>query len=132
MTPEGWKRGRLDQILSLEYGKPLPDQARLGGPFPVVGSNGTVGQHNEALVEFPGVVVGRKGSAGAIRWVDRPFWPIDTTYFVRPAGSALDHRWIFFALQTLGLERLASLGGVPGLNRNDAYEQIVCVPPLPE
>jgi len=39
--------------------------------------------HNEALVKTPGLIVGRKGNVGSIYYSERPFFPIDTVYFVK-------------------------------------------------
>ncbi|MGF1496081.1 MAG: restriction endonuclease subunit S [Elainellaceae cyanobacterium] len=36
------------------------------GQYPVFGSSGIVGYHNEYLVEAPALIVGRKGSVGEV------------------------------------------------------------------
>ncbi len=127
-----WPRVRLGDMLSLEYGKSLPARARdPHGEFPVAGSNGPDGKHTSALVSSPGIVVGRKGSAGRIYWYENDFWPIDTTYYVVPKLS-LDMRWTYYLLSRLRLDRLATTTGVPGLNRNDAYALEISLPPLSE
>ena len=52
----------LGNVISLEYGKSLPANSRLEGDVPVYGSNGQTGWHNEALIQGPSLIVGRKGS----------------------------------------------------------------------
>ena len=115
----------------MEYGSALGAEDRTGIGFPVYGSNGVVGHHEAALVTGPGVIVGRKGSVGAVQWSDEDFWPIDTTYWVNPRVD-LDLHWMFECLKLIGLESMDSSTGVPGLNRNDAYHILVSVPPLKE
>lgn len=127
-----WPKVKLMQILSLEYGSALKEADRTNsGNFPVLGSNGVVGYHDKPLVDGPGVVVGRKGSAGKVTWVKEAFWPIDTTYYVKLEIHA-DIRWIFYLLNSLNLERFSIVTGVPGLNRNDVYNLIVHLPPFSE
>jgi len=109
----------LGSMLTLEYGEALPAEARSGDGFPVFGSNGEVGRHRKFLIPEPGIIVGRKGSVGKVTWSDEPFWPIDTTYWVRCASE--DRHWIYWVLTWLPLARLDSSTGVPGLNRNDVY-----------
>jgi type I restriction enzyme S subunit len=109
----------LGSMLTLEYGEAMPAEARSGHGFPVFGSNGEVGRHRKFLIAEPGIIVGRKGSVGKVTWSDEPFWPIDTTYWVRCASE--DRRWIYWVLTWLPLARLDSSTGVPGLNRNDVY-----------
>ncbi len=125
--PRGYRQRQLRELLTLEYGGSLPDGGRHGGDVPVLGSNGIVGSHSKPMVDRPGIVVGRKGSIGKVTWVDRPFWPIDTTYFVDPKTTH-SQRWLYYLLDSLGLDRLNSATGVPGLNRDDAYVLKVPVP----
>lgn len=123
-----WKRFKLGEIVSLEYGKSLPAKKRLAGQVLVCGSNGVIGHHIESIVAGPGIVVGRKGSAGSVTWIDREFWPIDTTfYIVKKIPSHL--KWLYYAISNLNLRRLNQFTGVPGLNRNHAAELTVYVPP---
>ncbi|MGB8931726.1 MAG: restriction endonuclease subunit S [Anaeromyxobacteraceae bacterium] len=126
----GWSQSKLGSLLALEYGAPLPEPMRTGVGFPVFGSNGEVGRHSAFLVAGPGIVVGRKGSAGQVTWARESFWPIDTAYYVIPRGA--DLRWLCWRLRQLPLSQLHSSTGVPGLNRNDVYALRVPTPPLPE
>lgn len=127
-----WPTVPLGAAVELAYGKPLPKSMRSeGGEIPVYGSNGITGWHSEAVVNEPTVIVGRKGSAGAVQYVDGPCYPIDTTYFVRPRdGFAFDTRFLFYLLRWLDLSRLRTATGVPGLTREDAYRESIPVPPM--
>jgi len=123
----------LGDAVELSYGKSLPVRARRRGSIPVYGSNGAVGFHDEALVREPTVIVGRKGSVGAIHLVSGPSFPIDTTYFVRARpGISIDIRYAAYALKHMDLSRLRTETGVPGLNREDAYREPFLLPPLAE
>ncbi|MXW23249.1 MAG: hypothetical protein F4123_11045 [Gemmatimonadetes bacterium] len=123
----------LGDAVELVYGKSLPVRARRKGLIPVYGSNGVVGCHDEALVLEPTVIVGRKGSVGAVHLVSGPSFPIDTTYFVRPrSGVEIDICYASYALKRLDLSRLRTATGVPGLNREDAYREPFSLPPLAE
>ena len=127
-----WPRVCLGDVVSLEYGKSLPANARdPQGKFPVAGSNGPHGRHTSPIVSSPGIVVGRKGSAGKVYWYEEDFWPIDTTYYVVPK-TPLDMRWMYFRLRHLQLNQLATTTGVPGLNRNDVYKIEIDLPPVSE
>lgn len=121
---EGWRRTRLGDVLELVYGKALRQAERRTGEFPVFGSSGVVGTHDRALVQGPGVVVGRKGNVGSIFWSDSGFWPIDTVYFVR---ADLPLRFLYWELQHKRF--LNSDSAVPGLNREQAYSLPVILPP---
>ena len=99
--------------------------------MPVIGSNGVVGHHDESLISGPGIVVGRKGSAGSAIWIDSDFWPIDTTYYVDKIAEDIDIQWLYYAISMLRLDKLSE-GPVPGLNRHSAAELAIRLPPRRE
>ena len=131
-VPDGWQVVPLGDVLTLEYGVSLPARDRLPGPIPVVGSAGVVGVHDRATNTGPGVIVGRKGSIGAVTWVASDFIPIDTTYYSVPVGTRADLRWIYHVLTREDLAGLNRATGVPGLSRDDVYALRRPVPPLAE
>ena len=75
--PEGWAWASLGEILPLEYGKALPERLRdPTGKVAVYGSSGRVGWHTAAMIAGPTLIVGRKGSAGAVFYCNEDCWPI--------------------------------------------------------
>ncbi|MDT3335910.1 restriction endonuclease subunit S [Shewanella sp. SP1S1-7] len=131
VIPEGWVFTNLGKIIELKYGKSLPAKTRDGVGAPVYGSNGIVGRHSTPLVNTPGIVVGRKGSFGEVTLASGPFSPIDTTYFVDEFYDQPLMYW-FYQLKDLPLTSLNRSTAIPGLNREDAYEQAIKLPPLAE
>ena len=129
--PAGWEVKALGEIVELAYGKALRAQDRRLGTTPVYGSNGQVGWHDEKLVDGPGIVVGRKGNPGLVRWVPTDFYPIDTTFYVVPRESTPGVHFLFYALEWQNLPSIAADSAVPGLNRNLAYMSRQVVPPGP-
>jgi type I restriction enzyme M protein len=126
-----WPMVRLGEILSLEYGKPLKEANRKGGEYPVYGSNGIVGWHSDFLVEGPFIIVGRKGSAGEVTFSEKSGYPIDTTFFVKLLDNQkTELKFIYRLLKYVNLGNVNTQSGVPGLNRNDAYQIEVPLPPL--
>ena len=126
-----WKKVKLGEIISLEYGKGLSEKERKGGKFAVYGSNGIIGYHTSSLVKGPGIIVGRKGSIGEVCMSEIDFWPIDTSYFV-VLKQDLNLKWVYYLLTTLNLSKLNTATGIPGLNRDLAYGQEVRLPSLKE
>jgi type I restriction enzyme, S subunit len=129
--PQGWRRAKIGSILEFRYGKGLKAAERSEeGPVPVFGSNGIVGFTEEPLTVRPSIIIGRKGSAGALNLCDGPSWTTDVAYFVE-VPSFLDLRFMLNALAALDLDKLGK-GVKPGLSRSEAYDQIIAVPPLAE
>jgi type I restriction enzyme S subunit len=129
--PHGWMTTTLGEILSLNYGKSLPDRVRSGTDYPVYGSNGVVGHHNTTLTSGETIIIGRKGSAGAIHHSAVPCFPIDTTYYI-DAFYGMPGRYWYRFLSSLDLAGLNRSTAIPGLNREDAYKVKIPLPPLSE
>ena len=126
--PEGWGTRALGDLIELAYGKALPQRQRKQGRVPVYGSNGRVGWHDQYLIEGPGIIVGRKGNPGTVRWSTAGFFPIDTTFYVVPRDGACQVVFLYHLLRTQDLPSIASDSAVPGLSRNLAYMNRVIVP----
>ena len=129
--PKGWDCVPLGTRIELAYGRGLREEDRRPGGVDVYGSNGRVGSHNVALVNEPGVLVGRKGTVGAVHYAPRAFWPIDTVYYAVPLASD-DRRFLYNLLGYLPFKFLNAATGVPGLSRRDAYALRGVFPPPDE
>jgi type I restriction enzyme S subunit len=129
--PSNWIESKLGTLLTFQYGKGIAANDRLEcGRVALFGSNGIVGYCENALCEDGVIVIGRKGSAGALTLSEGPSWTTDVAYYVVPPPF-LDIHFLFLSLQTLGLDTLGK-GVKPGLSRGDAYQLTLRVPPLAE
>lgn len=125
-----WEEMLLGDAFEFEYGKALKKENRNGeGSYAVMGSNGIVGYHNEYLIKGPGIVVGRKGAAGEVTYIESDFWPIDTTYYVKPKKN-VSLKYGYYLLKSLRLNQFEKSTAIPGLNRNDAYAKAILLPPI--
>ena len=112
-----WKELQFKDFVTLSRGFDLPKSRMTDGIIPVFGSNCVIGFHDEAKVEAPGVVTGRSGTLGLVQYSEQPFWPHNTTLWVKDfKGNS--PRFVYYKLQTLHLERFNGGASVPTLNRN--------------
>lgn len=105
-------------FITLQRGFDLPSKKRVVGQYPVVASTSVNGHHNQYKVESPGVVTGRSGSLGEVLYLDKPFWPLNTTLWVKDFKGNLP-RYVYYFLKTIDLKHFNSGAGVPTLDRND-------------
>ena len=125
---KGWETKKVIDVVKLQRGYDLPIQHRQSdGGIPVWGSNGIVGWHNEAKVDY-GVITGRSGTLGTVYSYDKPFFPVNTTLFsVNTHGN--DIVYLKYLLNIFDLKRFGTGTGVPTLNRNVFHsEPIISVP----
>ena len=121
-VPDKWISVRIRDLFEVSYGKSLTKSKRqASGDYPVVGSSGVVGCHDQFLVEGAAIVVGRKGSVGSLTLLEKSSWPIDTVYFIQPP-EGLNIKFVYYQLATKHLEDLDRSTTIPGLNRDDFYD----------
>ena len=108
---------KFKDFITLQRGFDLPKHNRDEGNYPVIAATGIHGSHSEFKVHPPGVVTGRSGSLGEVVLVERPYWPLNTTLWVKDFKGNIP-RYVYYYLKTLDLKRYNSGAGVPTLNRN--------------
>lgn len=116
----GWRTLPLGKIAPLQRGFDLPTAKVETGEVPIVYSNGVERFHNKAMVKGPGVVTGRSGTLGAVHFIERDFWPHNTSLWVTDFNGNAP-KFIYYLYSFIGFQRFASGSGVPTLNRNDAH-----------
>ena len=124
-----WTRTTWGEVATLEYGKALRDYQNIAEGFPVYGTNGPIGFHDTALCKTPGVVIGRKGAYRGVHYSSRPFFVIDTAFYLKPKAE-IDMRWAYYALLTCDINNMDSGSAIPSTSRDEFYKLPVFVPPL--
>lgn len=122
-----WDFSSLGNHITLQRGFDLPSHKRIEGKVPVVSSSGITGYHSEAKINGPGVVTGRYGTIGKVFYIEKEFWPLNTTLFVKDFKGN-DPKFISYLLQTINYGSVNAKSSVPGINRNDLHEIKVKVP----
>jgi type I restriction enzyme, S subunit len=115
-----WRDVALGDLIHFQRGFDLTQKEVEPGPFPVISSGGVSYFTSRPKLDGPGVVTGRKGVLGKVFFADGPYWPHDTTLWVRDFKGN-DPRFIYYWLQTVPLASLDGGAANPTLNRNHAH-----------
>jgi len=130
-VPEHWEVGRLSQFFALQRGFDITKDQQRPGSIPVVSSGGVSSFHDTATAKGPGVLVGRKGTAGSVHYIDADYWAHDTSLWVYDfKGNS--PRFVYHLLRTLDLKRFDTGSANPTLNRNLIHPERVAFPPQSE
>ena len=124
-----WKSGFVDDVLQLQRGHDLPRTEMLGGEYPVTGSTGTIGYHNQYTAESPVIVMGRSGNIGNPRLYLCNCWTHNTSLYVKQIFHA-DPMWTYYMLKNLNYDSFVGGSAVPTLNRNDVHAYGIAIPPI--
>ena len=130
-TNAHWQTTTWGELASLEYGKALRNYRSSKGPYRVFGTNGPIGWHDEMLCAHSSVIIGRKGAYRGVHYSAKPFFVIDTAFYLKPKVE-MDVRWAYYQLLNQDINGLDSGSAIPSTRREDFYNLPVEVPPLPE
>lgn len=130
-TPRDWVTRPLSQFVSLQRGFDLPTHARVPGSVPVLSSGGVNGSHNEAKVDGDNFVIGRVTNIGRPTWSSVPFWPLNTTLFVKDFLGNFP-KFCFYWFLATDLSGFDSGSVQPVLNRNYIANIPVAIPSFVE
>ena len=122
-----WLQTTWGEVARLEYGKAIRDYQNASGDYPVYGTNGPIGFHHTPLCANPGVIIGRKGAYRGIHYSDRPFFVIDTAFYLKPTVD-MDLRWAYFCLLTYDINGMDSGSAIPSTSRDEFYKLPVVLP----
>lgn len=122
-----WKEYKLGEIVTFQRGHDLPKDKMIDGDFPVAGSNGIIGYHNQFTKEGPGVTIGRSGNIGIPHYYPNAYWAHNTVlYIIDFKGN--DAKFMYYLLKTFDFTQLNTGSAVPSLNRNHIHELPVSIP----
>ncbi len=127
--PDGWRKGKIGDIASIRYGKAKPSD---NGEIPVIGSSGTYSTTANALIDFPTIVVGRKGSAGKAWLQESPCWPSDTTFYLEWKKEPTDLYFVYYSVIANPLSGKNAQTTMPSIQKSELEDFFISLPPLPE
>ena len=122
-----WIEFTLGDLITFQRGHDLPKSDMKNGQYPVVGSNGIIGFHDEFTTDAPSITIGRSGNVG------KPFiyygktWSHNTTLYIKDYKGN-DPTFVFYFLKTMDLANYAGGSAVPTLNRNHIHTLPIQVP----
>lgn len=125
-----WKKYKLGDLVTFQRGHDLTKNQMQDGTYPVAGSNGVIGFHNEYTTKAPSITIGRSGNIGNAYYFSTDFWAHNTTLYIKEFKNC-DPKFIYYLLKTLNFGGHNSGSAVPSLNRNYIHPIEVKAPDLP-
>lgn len=126
-----WKECTLGDVVNFRRGHDLPKPKMKSGRYPVMGSNGVIGFHNEFTTKSPCVSIGRSGNVGNPKILKQDCWAHNTTLYIDDFKGN-DPLYVYYLLHRLSLANYKGGSAVPTLNRNHIHPIELSIPPLPE
>ena len=98
-----FKTYTLGELVQIKYGKNQKKVYSENGKYPIYGTGGLMGYAKEALYDKPSVLIGRKGSISKVRYVDHPFWTVDTLFYTIVNTKLVLPKYLFYLMSQLDL-----------------------------
>lgn len=119
------EKKRFGDIVNFKRGYDIPSHKRDTGIYPIISSGGISGWHSKFKVSGEGLITGRYGTLGEVYYINRKYWPHNTTLYVTDFKGNYP-KYVYFLMKCLGNLKTSDKSSVPGINRNDLHE--ICVP----
>ena len=94
----------------------------INGKIPILGTGGIIGYAKESLYNKPSVLIGRKGTIDKIRYVDYPFWTIDTLFYTEINTDLVIPQYLYYRLLDIDFKNLNEGTTIPSLRTQTLYE----------
>ncbi|WP_305371173.1 restriction endonuclease subunit S [Photobacterium leiognathi] len=113
--PEDWEVTSFGDALKIRHGRDQKAVQVEDGAYPILATGGEIGRTNTPLYTKPSVLIGRKGSINQPRYMDTPFWTVDTQFYSE-VDSKFDAKFLFYKACMINWMEYNEASGVPSLN----------------
>lgn len=113
--PTGWQQVKLGDCLVIKHGKSQKEIEVLDGKYPILATGGVIGRTNTPLYSKPSVLIGRKGTIDKPRYMDTPFWTVDTLFYSQIKENSIP-KYLFYKFNTIEWYDYNEASGVPSLS----------------
>lgn len=118
-----YKRYTLKELATIKYGKNQAKVVTTEKKYPIYGTGGLMGYATQFLYDKPSVLIGRKGTIDKIRYVEHPFWTVDTLFYTEINTDLVMPEYFYYALSLVDLAKHNEGTTIPSL-RTDTLNKI--------
>ncbi|MBR3655346.1 MAG: restriction endonuclease subunit S [Elusimicrobia bacterium] len=129
--PKDWQKLKIKKCLTICHGKSQHEVEDKNGKYPILGSGGIIGFANKYIYNKPSVLIGRKGTIDIPRYMDSPFWTVDTLFY-SIVNKGFSAKFLYYLFNTINWYRYNEASGVPSLSASTIMNIECIVPPIKE
>ena len=127
-----YKRYALAELVTIKYGKNQKKVLSDDGKFPIYGTGGLMGYATEFLYDKPSVLIGRKGTIGKVKYVDHPFWTVDTLFYTIVNTDIVIPKYLYYIMSLVDLNNYNEGTTIPSLRTETLNRLEFDIPSLEE
>lgn len=122
----------LADLVTIKYGKNQKKVLSDNGEIPIYGTGGLMGYATESLYDRPSVLIGRKGTIGKVKYVDHPFWTVDTLFYTIVNTDVVLPKYLYYVMSLIDLNNYNEGTSIPSLRTETLNRLIFSIPSLEE
>ncbi|WP_428771378.1 restriction endonuclease subunit S [Treponema sp. HNW] len=105
----------LEELVNIKYGKNQKKIFSKTGTVPIYGTGGLIGYGTQYLYNKPSILIGRKGSIEKIRYVEHPFWTVDTLFYTEINTNLVIPLYLYYKILLIDLSKYNEGTTIPSL-----------------
>lgn len=127
---EDWKECKLGEVLTIKYGKNQKEVESPNGTIPIYGTGGLMGYATKFLYDKPSILIGRKGTINKVKFIDKPFWTVDTLFYSVINEEIVSPKFLYYQLSLINFMNYNEGTTIPSLRTETLNRIEVSLPPL--
>ena len=127
-----FKKHTLAELATIKYGKNQKKVLSENGTIPIYGTGGLMGYATESLYSEPSVLIGRKGTIGKVKYVDHPFWTVDTLFYTIVNTEIVLPKYLYYVMSLIDLNNYNEGTTIPSLRTETLNRLEFDIPSLEE
>ena len=121
---------KLREVAQICYGKNQKEVQCAHSEIPILGTGGFMGYSSEPLYSKPSVLIGRKGSISKVRYIEQPFWTVDTLFYTKINEDIVYPRYLYYVLSLIDFSIYDEGTSIPSLRTETLNNVEIEVPSL--
>ena len=121
----------FDELAKIKYGKNQKLVESPDGTIPIYGTGGLMGYATKALYDKPSVLIGRKGTIDKVKFIDTPFWTVDTLFYTEINEAIVLPKFLFYKMSLINFMNYNEGTTIPSLRTETLNRLVFDIPPLP-
>ena len=127
-----FNRYTLSDLATIKYGKNQKKVLSDSGTVPIFGTGGLMGFATTSLYDKPSVLIGRKGTIGKVKYVEQPFWTVDTLFYTIINTDLVIPKYLFYIMSLMDLNNYNEGTTIPSLRTETLNRLEFDIPDLEE
>ena len=123
---------KLQELVTIKYGKNQKKVQSENGHIPIYGTGGMMAYATEALYDKPSVLIGRKGTIGKVKYVEHPFWTVDTLFYTIVTENIVIPKYLYYLMSLIDLSIYNEGTTIPSLRTETLYRLEFLIPSIEE